>query len=214
MNLEIKSKHKFTKEELRISMYNRSKAREYFWPELHGSCPKGWCLHHIDESLQHSNPERYIEWRIEDLIPLTLSEHAKIHHFGKKRVGESNGVYGKHWWNNGEVSILSNKCPGEGWVRGRTFKLSKGSIMKRIERMSGENNPNFGKKWWIKDNETKLCRECPGEGWVIGHKPHTKTVRLKITKAQIGTSWWNNGVQNKRTRECPGEGWKRGRLKQ
>ena len=49
------------------------KAKEYF------NLPKGWVLHHIDPELKYKDPQRYNEWRIEDLKPMTKSEHAKIH---------------------------------------------------------------------------------------------------------------------------------------
>ena len=41
--------------------------------------PKGYVMHHKDESLRYNDPDRYIEWRPEDLIVITREEHAFIH---------------------------------------------------------------------------------------------------------------------------------------
>lgn len=38
-----------------------------------------WCLHHIDVNLKYDDPERYDEWRIEDLVPMTTKEHIRLH---------------------------------------------------------------------------------------------------------------------------------------
>jgi hypothetical protein len=37
-------------------------------------------------------------------------------------TGQNNPNYGKHWWNNGQISKLNVECPGDGWVRGRMIK--------------------------------------------------------------------------------------------
>ena len=44
---------------------------------------KNWCLHHKDKTLRMRDPKRYYEWRIEDLVPLTSSQHAKLHKLGE-----------------------------------------------------------------------------------------------------------------------------------
>lgn len=49
------------------------KAKDYF------NLQKGWVLHHKDVTLRLSNPERYNQWRIEDLVPMTKSEHRRLH---------------------------------------------------------------------------------------------------------------------------------------
>lgn len=63
----------------------RKKAADYY------NLPKGWVLHHKDESLKYKDPERYHQWRIEDLVPMSKSDHRKIHSKGDKNVN-----YGKH----------------------------------------------------------------------------------------------------------------------
>lgn len=67
----------------------------------------GWCLHHKDPSWKTEDKERYKQWNIEDLIPMTNEEHVRLHFTGKslsketKRkisesmTGEKNPRYGK-----------------------------------------------------------------------------------------------------------------------
>ena len=62
-----------TKEQCKISEKNNAKAKKYF------NLPKGWVLHHEDETLRHNNIERYIEWRPEDLIPMSRADHSRLH---------------------------------------------------------------------------------------------------------------------------------------
>ena len=50
---------------------NNKRAREHFG--LTRGC--GLVLHHIDPTLKERDPERYAEWRIEDLVVLTRGEH-------------------------------------------------------------------------------------------------------------------------------------------
>ena len=52
---------------------NYIKAKEYY------NLQPGWVLHHKDVDLKKNDPERYNEWRIEDLVPMTKSEHIKYH---------------------------------------------------------------------------------------------------------------------------------------
>lgn len=61
---------------------NRDRARKWFI--RHGLIPAGpegrkWHLHHLDMTLREQNPERYVEWRIEDLIPLRIEDHVRLH---------------------------------------------------------------------------------------------------------------------------------------
>lgn len=36
-------------------------------------------LHHVDPGLKRRDPKRYREWRHEDLVPVTVTEHRRIH---------------------------------------------------------------------------------------------------------------------------------------
>lgn len=48
-------------------------ARDYF------NLPEGWVLHHKDTDLQNTDIERYIRWLPEDLVPMTKSDHMRLH---------------------------------------------------------------------------------------------------------------------------------------
>ena len=48
-----------------------------------------WVLHHKDLSWKTDDIDRYNEWNIDDLLPMTLSAHAVIHHTGKHRSDET-----------------------------------------------------------------------------------------------------------------------------
>ena len=39
----------------------------------------GMVLHHTDTTLKRRDPARYHEWRIEDVVPLTVPRHAGLH---------------------------------------------------------------------------------------------------------------------------------------
>lgn len=63
---------------------NKRKAREYF-----GIVGKtNLVLHHKDVNLRHTDYKRYCEWRPEDLVVMTRSEHTKLHNLIKKENGE------------------------------------------------------------------------------------------------------------------------------
>ena len=68
-----------------ISMRNKRKAYKYF--ESIGLLPinrtrNEYVLHHKDITLKAKNPERYIEWNIEDLVVMPRSEHSRLHQTG------------------------------------------------------------------------------------------------------------------------------------
>ena len=77
------------------------KANKYF------DLPKGWVLHHKDVELVNEDIDRYIQWLPEDLIPMTKSEHMRLHaklnsNLPKNHKGENNGMYGKGYLVAGE----------------------------------------------------------------------------------------------------------------
>ena len=59
---------------------NRKNAWIHFYPEGNGKAKPGYVLHHKDETLRKNDPERYNEWRIEDLEMMTMAEHFLLHH--------------------------------------------------------------------------------------------------------------------------------------
>ena len=46
-----------------------------------------WCLHHVDEEMKYRDRERYHEWNIEDVVPLTVQQHMRIHMSAKNPKG-------------------------------------------------------------------------------------------------------------------------------
>lgn len=47
-----------------------------------------WCLHHIDPTLKYFDLSRYCEWRIDDIMPLTVADHMKLHWDFQRRERE------------------------------------------------------------------------------------------------------------------------------
>lgn len=72
-------KNETEKNEVKNSSYiNNNAAWKYY--EQHGYKEhKGMVLHHIDINMKETDPERYAEWRIEDVIPMTKPAHRALH---------------------------------------------------------------------------------------------------------------------------------------
>ena len=71
---------------MNTSRRNRNIAFAYF--QAIGRIPKdesssNWCLHHNDTTLKELDPDRYHEWRVEDLSPMMKSDHIRLHNKGK-----------------------------------------------------------------------------------------------------------------------------------
>lgn len=83
------------KELAKFSRENKKRAWKTFYSEGNGEPLKGHCLHHKDPSWKTEDPERYAEWRPEDLVMMTNSDHTRLHrkdkHWSdeiKKRISE------------------------------------------------------------------------------------------------------------------------------
>lgn len=59
-------------------MKNMNKIAAYEYFAKHTNL-KNFVLHHIDVSLKKNDPTRYNEWRIEDLVPMTVKDHCALH---------------------------------------------------------------------------------------------------------------------------------------
>ena len=96
--------------------------------------------------------------------------------FCKQRVGKNNGMYGKHWFTNGEVNKLSDICP-YGFQPGKVSKLKpkkgsqkwlkknvpvKKSLYKCIE--TGEINIPIGWKT-LTGISASMIKQCDTKGW-------------------------------------------------
>ena len=58
---------------------NRKNAMKYFEDNGMLEGIENPRLHHKDVNLKTDDPERYAEWRIEDLVPMSLKDHMKLH---------------------------------------------------------------------------------------------------------------------------------------
>ena len=77
----------------RKSSANYAKAVQHF--KDIGEFEDGMVLHHIDFTMFYFDPDRYVEWNPEDLLPMTKSQHVKLHlDFAKQsRLGLFDGVW-------------------------------------------------------------------------------------------------------------------------
>ena len=56
---------------------NHEKAVQHF--KQLGEFEDGMVLHHIDFTMFYFDPDRYVEWNPEDLLPMAKSQHLKLH---------------------------------------------------------------------------------------------------------------------------------------
>ena len=84
---EMNTYSRLTQEQRRVSMNNRN----HRWKEICGSYKgiKGYVLHHVDVTMINNDPERYIEWRAEDLKMMSKRDHLRLHHCGLKYSDET-----------------------------------------------------------------------------------------------------------------------------
>lgn len=87
-----KEKEKFDWNDYLInkSIRNNRKARQYFKSigEIPEYSSELYVLHHIDPTMKYFDLSRYTDWRIEDLMVLTDSEHQKLHKDFERRNAE------------------------------------------------------------------------------------------------------------------------------
>jgi hypothetical protein len=90
--------------------------------------------------------------------------------------GETNPVYGKQWWNDGNDNYaLSVESPGEGWtLGGKGLKEPLSGEKNPMYGMSGELSPCYGTKWYNDQVTEKKFKSDPGKGWVRGRIKRNK----------------------------------------
>ena len=79
------------------------------------------------------------------------------------KLEDDNGMYGKHWYTDGKINIVSEKCPN-GFHKGHTINIDKDVERKRKEKIS---KSTIGKHWFNNGKINKFCYECP-DGFVKG----------------------------------------------
>ena len=66
-----------------IAKSQRCHKATWDWFVKNGDIPENagerWCLHHIDPTMKYFDLSRYAEWNVDDVIPMTISQHAKLH---------------------------------------------------------------------------------------------------------------------------------------
>lgn len=170
------------KEQRYISAINHDKAEQYFienglMPSKENRTCK-WVLHHIDPSWKENDLNRYIQWNVEDLAPMTHSEHISLHKKGvptkctvwnkgltgiggykmseegrknisESKKGEKNPRYGK-------PGTMLGKCHSDE-ARKKMSEAKKGKPSwnkgKKCEQFAGENNPMYGRHWKMVDGK-------------------------------------------------------------
>lgn len=190
----------FTKEQRQISQHNRNLARLHFFGSKYGK--KGWVLHHKDMTLRENNKERYIQWRIEDLVPMTVSDHCALHHVGKQYF-----LGRKHSPETIEkMRQVKSMVSQETREKMRKAQLGKHHTEEAKAKMSESQKGN-------KNHLGKKCTEEQKERMRQSHlgKSLSEECKKKLCEVRKGMKFWNNGVINVRARECP-EGFVAGKL--
>lgn len=170
----------------KISEQNRDKARQYFIsigaiPKT--AKPREWVLHHKDIYMKNNNIKQYIQWNIEDLIPMTRKEHLRLH------------------------SKLNPSCKGKKLTEEHKQKISNSQKGHRNYLPKNFVPWNKGKKGKSVSTETRMKMSASRLGRRISaeHKQH-------IGDSKRGMHWWNNGTINVRAKDCP-VGFVKGRRK-
>ena len=113
-----------------------------------------WVLHHVDVNLKSADPARYHEWRPEDLVPITQSDHAKLHGLSGKgtpcaHTPESNARRGE-----------SNRHSRGKYVI-RQSEEERAAMKKRLSEIHAGNKTAKGRVW-VNDGVISLMVR-PGE---------------------------------------------------
>lgn len=176
---------------------NHRNACRYFWPELDGKNPKGIVLHHKDPSLKDNDPERYDEWRPEDLVPMKREEHARLHLTIRmndpleksrwvdhvKEVKESTRILlseiSKKAWSNPEY--VKRQIEIQKIVQNTPEALESKSKHAKQRWSNPDNRKRQAElmnqlKWFTNKITGKHTRakESPGPDWVLGRTYHKK----------------------------------------
>lgn len=179
---------------------NRENAWIHFWPEGDGKAKPGYHLHHIDQSLRHNDPERYNEWRPEDLIMVTNSEHTTIHNTGevlseetKQKIREKH--LGTHHSEESKKKMSETRKGKPSTFKGR--KHTEESKRKMSEKTSGEKNGFYGKHH--SEESIQKMRDAKinisGENHPMFGKHHNEETRRKMSEAQTRRWLLRRGIK-------------------
>lgn len=172
-------------------MDNHGKAERYFidlgiMPEKEDRTER-WCLHHIDWTLKENDPERYEQWNIEDLLPMTVRQHRRLHMLIDK-INNDTKKYGK------TRTEEEKKYLSELW-KGRPSPNKGNHFHKSPEGIERSRQAHLGAK---RSDETK--------------RKISESLKGRVpTKGNKGMHWFTDGVNNIQAYECP-EGYRNGRV--
>lgn len=144
-----------------------------------------WCLHHKDSALKTADPDRYHEWRVEDLVPMLKSEHTKMHQSGCRRSKET-------------VELISSKLRGRKRTEEQRRRISEATKLafqkpENIAKLKarphhtpwnkGMGKPHVSKppqkgRIWVTDGQhcSKVPADAIPEGWTRG-RPQSRVKR-------------------------------------
>lgn len=131
----------------------------------------GYVLHHKDWSLRHSDLERYLEWRIEDLEMMTKSAHMSLHQSGENntthKLSEETktardkkiSLSVKKWiQDNPELAKQYASCGGKAYLMPK--EQVDAMLEKRREKMIGKRWVNDGVNTFLIDKDASLPEGC------------------------------------------------------
>jgi len=186
---------------MKQSRRNHRNAWGYF--VVTGGIPKDampfeWCLHHVDTTLKFTDPQRYDEWRIEDLVPMRMSDHIALHWADEK----SKALRAK------KIGDAHRGKPGHAQSEEARAKISAALMGHEVpeEARAKISSAQKGKK--VQDEVIKKRLET----YRRNHPP--KPEKEKGPDGRKGLLWINDGVRNSKIRSgdpLP-EGWTFGRL--
>lgn len=97
-------------------------------------------MHHKDVNMKTADPERYKEWRPEDLVCITRQEHIAIHK-PESGKGENHPMYGRHHTpeTKAKISVKSSQ-----YRHSDESKKKIGDAHRGQHYNDGEENPFYG----------------------------------------------------------------------
>ena len=171
-----------------------------------------WCLHHTDINLKYTDPQRYEEWRVDDLVPMLKTEHTRLHSTNRHHTEETKSKI-RETLQGHEVSEetrkkISEKCRGkQSWLKGTHGLIespmkgkhhSEESRKKMSEALKGRKQTKAEK-----DKRTKSLTKA----WA------DEKLRMKQSKRVANLIWITDGKTNKRIdKSCAiPVGWRHGK---
>ena len=156
-----------TKEQQHISRKNNIKARNYFISigEIPYDDTKNYHMHHKDESLKHTDIDRYIEWRIEDLIVLNHKEHTSVTFKGKAKSEATKAKMREAQKRLTALNPDRHKDANNPMYGKKHSEESKAKM--RAAAHHKHTKGSEGMHWYTNGIENRMCLVCP-DGFYLG----------------------------------------------